>query len=225
MALAPREIHKGMNVMGAAEQIKPQNATKSALTDLLLESMTEAAKKYYVMSHGLNIRKAPEYLLVVESANRISRKFTQLGYKLEMPVNTLLDDTLIEYEIDDLGIMDGRFDLVLTSRKSGRPRHIVEFKRTLKATALKKDIERICEIARASRDDSRLETGFVAVVTSQTLRSIENRCEELQDAANDKFSEFNFKVSYKASLINDELYDDKDEKKIYAVVYAVEMTH
>lgn len=146
-----------------------QRATKGNLKTLILNALEEAAAHYADVSGGMDLRDAPEHYLNVAIGNAVAAKFPRVGYKLEMPVRKMC-----EYlEIDDVCSTDdirvgGRFDVVLTSRKSGAPRHVVEVKRSLGETKLLKDAKRLASLIDMSGHRQRLESNFIVSVARRS---------------------------------------------------------
>jgi hypothetical protein len=134
----------------------------------------------------VNIRKAPEYFLNIYIVRQICEAFQPIGYRLEMPVNELLNILELDNEFIDESIRaKGKFDILLTSRKSGRPRHIIEVKRTLKLDQICKEARRLMALASSPHENKRLKSGFIAAVAkiSSTERS-QNAIQIIDDRIN-----------------------------------------
>ncbi len=193
-----------------------QRATKGNLKELIIEAIDDCALYNYKMS-GVHIRKAPEYLMNVNIVRRVCETFDQLSYRLEMPVKEMLKRIGIDQAIDSENIRDsGKFDIVLLSRKSLSPRHVIEVKRSLSKKQLCKEARRIASVATENHGSQKLTTGFIAAVTrvKNSVRSfdcdslIENRIDCLYDHLGGMFN-----ISCDYRILNGEGYgfDPGDE--------------
>lgn len=204
--------------MGAIQLIETKNVTKSAIAKALIKSVSDTANNYQNASHGRSLKQAPEYLMVVNAAAYLTDLFPQLGFRLEMPVRELLDSRLIEKNIKNkTSLARGRFDLLLTHRRSGTPRHIVEFKRSVKLSELEKDIKRICKISSAAKIDCRLQSGFIVAISTLSKKTIEQRTQKLKSTVGKDFDV----TSSDLILINDSSESRKYTKDVHAIVYSV----
>jgi len=199
-------------------------ATKNSIKSSLLEATEAAAKNYYKAS-GLHLRKGPEYLIVVKAADHIIKQFPTLGYQLEVDTKDFRNGKFFDggYEFDK-NFRDGRFDLVLTSKKTGNPRHIVEFKRTLKGTSLDSDVERIKHVAEAVSDGNRLESGFLVAV--QLRKQDEELDEPLLESRVERFEELlehKFKISAEFNSLGKGKYGCKQDEHILIVVFKISL--
>lgn len=192
-------------------------ASKGNLKKFIIDTVEESAKHYMDVSGGSDIRDAPEYFINVQIGNAIAEKFPTVGYKLEMPVKEMTEE-LGTKDIccaDDIRI-GGRFDVVLTSRKSGKPRHVIEVKRSLKRSALVEDAKRLASLIKKSKNVVRLKSNFLVSVTRKNNT---NRSIELQAFIDSRLNELIKELGAKFHVtgLYDEFYLAKDKDKVIVV--------
>lgn len=142
--------------------------SKASIRDNIVLAIKTAAKEYYEMS-GQPYRRAPEYLTNVKIANALAHKHPALGYQLETRAKELLEKlNIVSPKHPDKLRKKGNIDIVLLSRKSSNPRHIIEVKRSIRAEKLKKDAERLAAFASEKHDNQRLKTNFIVAVNTST---------------------------------------------------------
>lgn len=165
-----------------------KRATKVNIQDVIIDTLLELAFTSVEYSK-ITIRKAPEYLLTVSIAQALANKFENIGYQLEMSVSKLLNRMEVAEFLDPLSLRsNGRVDILLTSRKSGKPRHIIEVKRTLKIKYLLKDVQRIKALSLEQHGSKRLQTGYLVAIS-------DTRCDEKREALiNDRLDSFSQEV-------------------------------
>lgn len=152
-------------------------ATKGNLKNIIINSILSSAKEYYKMA-GVPLYKAPEYFLNVNIAKSITKKFPNVGYRLEMQVKEVLALYGIAKEdvlYPELLRSGGNFDLLLISRKNLNPRHVIELKRHIAGRAMKVEARRIAALCLQSHFRKQLKTGFIATISkikSKTSRAI-----------------------------------------------------
>ena len=134
------------------------------------------------------LRDMPEYFMGTRVGEHFFNRFSNFGYNLEASVAEILEQAGVpDYNQEALETFpelrqNGRFDLVLLTRKRGRPAHIIEFKKGHNLAELKKDIERLARLADAVPQGSRLETSYLVFITKRTLsRTMSDWNERLQE--------------------------------------------
>jgi hypothetical protein len=197
-------------------------ATQKSIKNCLLEATEATAKHYYKVS-GHHLKKGPEYLIVVKAADYITKRHPALGYQLEVNTKEFCKGKVFEEGCElNQDFRHGRFDLVLTSKKTTNPRHIVEFKRTLKGTSLASDVVRIKDVAEAVSVGHRLESGFLVAV--QKRKQDESSDKKFLDSRVEGFDEllqYKFKISHEYKSLGKGKYGCKQDEHILIVVFII----
>jgi hypothetical protein len=200
-------------------------ATKVNLQNEIIEAIKVASAEA-LKKTGVHIRKLPEYFLNVFIVNELTEKFDTLGYRLEMPVKAVLTSLGVEVVNSPLDIRDsGNFDIVLTSRKSGAIRHVVEVKRSLSNRQLVKEAKRLKALALEKHESKRLQTGFIATVSrlKHSTRSLD--LDKLLDKRLDTINEVldNLaKVSCRYELLESGDYGFDQNESLLITVFCIE---
>ncbi|SEG59342.1 hypothetical protein [Marinobacterium lutimaris] len=167
--------------MLAFSEVTLKRATKINIQDAIIEAIVFASKESFENT-GVHIRKMPEYYLNVLIAHRLTNIFPSLGYRLEMPVKEALLGLGVNSAENGDDLRDGgRFDIVLTSKKSRKLRHVIEVKRSLSNRQLLKDAKRLKALATERHQSKRLETGFIATVSRLKISPRANNIDGLLD--------------------------------------------
>ncbi|WP_067217767.1 hypothetical protein [Marinomonas gallaica] len=165
-------------------------ATKVNIQKQIIDAIVSAAEESYD-STGVHIRKMPEYYLNVLIAHSLAKAFPSLGYRLEMPVKEALASLGLEYVQSSSELRDsGRFDVVLTSKKSRKLRHVIEVKRSLNNRQLLKEAKRLKALAMEVHESKRLETGYIAAISRLRNRPRSNNIDQLIDSRMDNIQEY-----------------------------------
>jgi len=145
-----------------------KKATKNNIKEVILDAIENAAKDYYRFSTNENLRQAPEYFINVYIARELTEKFDSLGIKLEMPVKEMIDQfDISEDSLSDELRTNGRFDLVVTTQKTGKPRHIIEVKRHFAVRAILKEASRIAALSQSNHGRKNLQSGFIVSIAKR----------------------------------------------------------
>ena len=163
-----------------------RSSGKSRLTEII--TALKDAHEHSIEACNRPLREMPEYFMVTRVGEHFSSRFSNFGYQLEASVSELLTNAGVSK--DSQAALErfpelrpnGRFDLALTTRKKGKPAHIIEFKKGSKFEDLKKDIDRLALLADAVPQGSRLETSYLVFVTKRTnSRTISDWDQRLQE--------------------------------------------
>lgn len=157
-----------------------------AIQDAMLQAHQDA-----VSLSRSSLNRMPEYFMAVRVADYFARHFVNFGYRLEAPVKRTFDEADLRYSREEL-LEDpelrpnGRFDLVLHTGKSGRPAHVIEFKRGARLEHLWPDVRRLARVCEYA-GPKRLRTNYLVVTRrcaadGSGFETVENR---LLDALDD----------------------------------------
>ena len=139
-------------------------ASKANIQNTILEAIGKASKEAYEYC-GVHIGKMPEYFLNVSIGRELTETHSNLGYRLEMPVKDALNMLGLESSQNPKDLRaNGHFDIAIISKNSKKLRHIIEVKRTFKATELLKEAVRLKALASENHFSKRLETGYIIAV-------------------------------------------------------------
>ncbi|KLV06819.1 hypothetical protein C9I92_00495 [Photobacterium ganghwense] len=199
-------------------------ATTLAIQRVMLDALEHAARNAMEYS-AVHIRKMPEYYLNVHIGQALSEFFPNIGYRLEMPVIHVLDKLKVSLPTspDDLRVA-GKLDLVITSRKTGNLRHVVEVKRSLLSIQLIKEAKRIKALAIEGISENRLQTGYIAAVSTLTKGNgalsesdlLESRLVGLEEEFGNEFT-----IDYLHKTMSEGEYGYPKNKALVVVVFRI----
>ena len=117
---------------------------------------------------GKSINSLPEFFLAVKVAEYLHSHFETFTFSLEESLSRICEEIGIEhnnasneFRIDNRT----RADLVLKHKKGNRIKHIVEFKRHLHASQIKKDALRLSWICTNAPAGHRTERNYLVAIT------------------------------------------------------------
>jgi len=131
-----------------------------------------------------SLNRMPEYFMAVRVADYFANHFLNFGYRLEAQVKRTFDDADLRYRREEL-LEDpdlrpnGRFDLVLHKGRSGRPAHVIEFKRGARLEHLWPDFRRLARVCEYAGHKS-LQTNYLVLTCrcaadGSGFEAVENR--------------------------------------------------
>lgn len=129
----------------------------------LVEGVKKAAEDA-VAKTGCSVNDLPEYFMAVKVADHIFDTMQTYAFTMEDSFQDLCEEIGIE-ELPEECRGSGRADLVLRGLKTGRVRHVVEFKRSIKKAEIKKDAIRLAKLCELAPEQHRIEKNFLVAVT------------------------------------------------------------
>lgn len=136
---------------------------------------------------GKSVNSLPEFFLSVKVAEYINEHFSTFNFSMEDSLAGLCESVGIDYEDVDSEYRiekNTRADLVLKSRKSNTVKHIVEFKRSIRSTGIKKDVLRLAWICASAPAMHRIEKNYLVVISHGAPELFHKRTEEIRALAN-----------------------------------------
>ena len=167
--------------------------------------LVEAVKDASEYSHGMTDRSLnhlPEYFMSVKVAEYLWDKFRRLTFSMEDNLVEVFKEVGIndtgkipaEYRADGLS----RVDLVVRNYGNKKIRHIIEFKRSLNTSQIKKDVERLTWISANSPERLRLNKNYLIAVTHRKPSLFEKRTKDIEGWASNVSND----VTVRFSLID-----------------------
>lgn len=127
---------------------------------------------------GKSINALPEFFLAVKVAEYVNEHFSTFSFSMEDRMIHICDEVGIDYRKADPEFRINeltRADLVLKSKKSNKIKHVIEFKRHLKASQIKKDALRLAWLCASAPLGHRLEKNFLVVVSQLEPKLFDKR--------------------------------------------------
>lgn len=159
------------------------SATKS-IRKALAEALLIAAKQAEEQTNK-KLNTLPEYFINMKIADAVFKRFPQsYKYSLEDSLQEVCqeigmgNDFLDEIEPEFRLTGSARTDLVLRSKK-GKIRHLVELKRSLNTTQIKKDALRLAAICAYAPAGHRIEKNFLLAISTFGPSIFERRTENI----------------------------------------------
>lgn len=132
-----------------------------------------------------SLNTLPEYFINIKIADAIFNRFPKsYKYSLEDSLASILDELGIEKDtLDSIDpefrlTGDARTDLVLRS-KSGKVRHLVEIKRNLSTTKIKKDALRLAATCLYAPFEHRIEKNFLLAISTCNQNTFAKRTKSI----------------------------------------------
>ncbi|MCJ7482454.1 MAG: hypothetical protein MUO31_05755 [Thermodesulfovibrionales bacterium] len=172
-----------------------QKATEGNLKESILIALAKAAEECAELT-GVHVRKSPEYVLNTYIVKEVCDNFDILGFRLEMIFSDVFEMLGYKPKFPSHIRKGAKFDIVLTSRNSKKPRHVIEVKRSIKEKQMVKEAKRILFVANAVHGSKRLKTGFIACVARIKKKGtpaeivIAARVKEIENTVGDGFKVF-----------------------------------
>lgn len=133
----------------------------------ILDALTEAHGDAQTQSRT-SLNRMPESFMAVRVADYFAEHFSNFGYRLEAQVKRTFEASeILADDFDELLAepdlrADGRFDLVLHTRKTWKTAHIIEFKRGDAMRGLISDIKRLAKVCAHAKRHS-LQTNYLVL--------------------------------------------------------------
>ncbi|HEY9040795.1 MAG TPA: hypothetical protein VIN66_01315 [Rheinheimera sp.] len=186
-----------------------------------LEQAIKDAHDYALEHCDLPLNNMPEYFLGVAIGKHMVKEFENFNVRFEMSVQQLLEYAEIEVSGDIANRENGRFDLVLMTKRYQKPAHVVEIKKGIKVESMFADILRLANLCRFSNLGSRLETNYFVTITAKSEKVIDERVAQLQAMMNENSSLTSVSISSPKKV----LLDSSEDKQIIAAIYEVTYQH
>ncbi|WP_040551901.1 hypothetical protein [Rheinheimera nanhaiensis] len=183
----------------------------------VIEQAIKDAHAYALEHCGVPLNKMPEYFLGVEIGKRMIQEFDNFSVRFEMSVKQLMAQAGIESAGDKSDRENGRFDLVLLTKRYGKPAHVIEIKRGVKTDSMLSDIKRLANICRYSKVGARLETNYFVAITRRSSTVVAERGKVLFAKSSETGCLDNITVD-KSRVFN---LDTPDGKSVTAAIYEV----
>jgi hypothetical protein len=138
----------------------------------------------------------PEYFLSVKVAEYLHDHFKSFTFSMEDSIPQMAKEIEMDIsgESDDFRL-NGKADLVLRSQRSKRLKHVVEFKRSLGVTGIKKDALRLAWICANTPNGHRAEKNFLVAVTHKPESLFKTRTSNIEEWIKEEF-DGNIKVNF-----------------------------
>ena len=137
---------------------------------------------------GQSINALPEYFLSVKIAEYLHNKFESYTFSMEDSFKSVATELGINAEGHPEHFrLSGKVDLVLRNQNSKKAKHIVEFKRGIKSTGLKKDALRLAWLCENSPSGHKTEKNYLVVVTHKSKSFFKKRHEEIIEWVAEEF--------------------------------------
>lgn len=117
---------------------------------------------------GKSVNALPEYFMAVKVAEYINNHFSTFRFSMEDTLHSLCQEAGINCEkIDPKYRIEKktRADLILRNKSNNKIKHIIEFKRHLHTTQIKKDVIRLAWLCANAEAGHRMEKNFLVVIT------------------------------------------------------------
>ncbi|MBU0912048.1 MAG: hypothetical protein KKF22_05875 [Gammaproteobacteria bacterium] len=131
---------------------------------------------------GKSVNALPEYFMAVKVAEYVNNHFSTFRFSMEDTLHNLCKEADInceqiasEYRIEKTT----RADLILRNKSNNKIKHIIEFKRHLHTTQLKKDVVRLAWLCANAKAGHRLEKNFLVAVTHRKSELFHKRNEQI----------------------------------------------
>jgi hypothetical protein len=153
------------------------------LTRSILIKLLENIDKKSIKETHKSLNHLPEYYLNVKLSDELYKK--GYGFELEKPASEVATDLkidIVNIEFDNSEIenriLNGRVDLVVTTREKRSLRNLIELKIGTKESKLKLDVDRLVWFSQRSEKKS-IQRSFLIFSTSKTTDSISNMIHSL----------------------------------------------
>lgn len=116
--------------------------------------------------------------MAVKVADYLHKEMQVITFTMEDSYQDLCKEIGVDNLSDEFR-GNGRADLVLRS-KTGLVRHVIEFKRSIKKTEIKKDAIRLAKLCQQASARRRIEKNFLVAITHATVDLVVGREEEIR---------------------------------------------
>ncbi|QYJ73684.1 hypothetical protein [Shewanella sp. FJAT-52076] len=192
-------------------------ATKGNIIRVIRDAVLDA-HDFSLHNTGCALNKSPEYLMAVWVGKAVCDIFPTCAVNFEYSVQAMMvdlgiaidDDEFIEHRIN------GRFDLVIKSRKTNLPLHIVEFKRGKKFSTAFEDVKRLALISDRVEQGNKVESNFFVYVTKYKIESL---VDSLKESLANEYDKKSYANKIGVSLVSSETVSiHEDESLNFAIV-------
>mgnify|MGYP005855085445 CR=1 FL=1 len=169
-----------------------------SIRKLIVQKLPEIAETAETLTYR-SLNHQPEYFLSLKVAEAIHEHFK--GYVFSMEVNLqdicenvgiALNQLPLQYRIQGLK----RADLVIRSSKSGRYRHVIEFKRGVKESNLMQDARRLAWLCQNVDLDHKMNKNFLVTITTSSMNVLNKRSKAINEMLNEEFPDVSLKPEY-----------------------------
>lgn len=186
---------------------------------MVIQEAIKDAHNYAIEHCGLPLNKMPEYFLGVAIGQKMVSAFDNFNVRFEMSVQQLMEHAGIQLSGDKANRENGRFDLVLLTKRGETPAHIIEIKRGVKIDSMLSDIKRLANICRYVQADTRLETNYFVTVTARSHELVLKRIEILEQKSIDNRGLENITINTPILVELGEFNDKPIVAAIYEITY------
>lgn len=137
---------------------------------------------------GKSINALPEFFLAVKVAEFVNEHFSTFTFSIEERLFSICEEVGIDCELaDPLYRIDKltRADLVLKSKKSKKIKHVIEFKRHLNTSQIRKDTLRLAWLCASAPLGHRLEKNFLVVISHRDSSLFDKRTLDIHNWVNE----------------------------------------
>lgn len=146
-----------------------------------------------------SLNHQPEYFLSLKVAEVIHEHFESYIFSMEVNLEEIckdvgvnIKDAPIECRINGLK----RADLVVKSSRTGKYRHVIEFKRGVKEASLLADARRLAWLCQNVGLGHRMEKNFLVTITTYSKEVLCNRSEAIENMLESEFPHVSMKPEY-----------------------------
>lgn len=153
---------------------------------------------------GKSINALPEYFLSVKTAEYVNEYFSTFIFSMEDSLLSLCEEIGIYYEEADPKFRinkNTRADLVLKDFKNNKIKHVVEFKRSLHNSQIKKDALRLAWLCASAPIGHRVEKNYLVAVSTRNDEYFNNMTEKIKFWVEEEIK--NIKVTFESVDISD----------------------
>lgn len=150
-----------------------------------------------ITARSLNVQ--PEYFLSLKTAEAIHEHFSSYIFSMEVKLEDICDDAGIEVsEVPERYRINGlkRADLVIKHSRNGKFRHVIEFKRGVKASNLLKDAERLAWLCSNVDLGHKMEKNFLVTVTTYGEKVLDKKTEAISAMLEESFPYVSLRAEY-----------------------------
>ncbi len=196
-----RELEEGYDAdltITDSKGLKMSDRKYRSIRKLIAAKLPEIAEHAAeITARSLNIQ--PEYFLSLKTAEAIHEHFDSYIFSMEVKLEDICDDAGIQisqvperYRINGLK----RADLVIKHSRNGKFRHVVEFKRGVKASNLLKDAERLAWLCSNVDLGHKMEKNFLVTVTTYGQEVLSRKTDAISAMLDKDFPFVNLKAEY-----------------------------
>lgn len=148
-----------------------------SIRKVLAEALKSSCESASILT-GKSINALPEFFLAVKVAEYVNEHFSTFTFSMEDRMIHICNEVGIDYKKADSEFRINklaRADLVLKSKKSKKIKHVIEFKRNIKASQIRKDALRLAWLCASAPPGHKLEKNFLVVVSQLDPKVLDKR--------------------------------------------------